>query len=63
MPKAPSSSSSQRRTYTIAAILLLSKVMFPLYSYYAKERLLYIVIAAPFSCQPSSYSKCIKLNV
>ena len=31
-------------------------------SYYAKKGLVYIVIADPSSYQPSSCSKCIKLN-
>jgi len=47
----------------MAAILLLGKIKSPLYSYYAKEGLLYITIAASFSRQPSSCSKCIKLNI
>ena len=32
------------------------------YSYYAKKGLVYITIIAFSSCQPSSYSKCIKAN-
>ena len=35
----------------------------PIYSYYAEKKLVYITIAALFSRQPSSYSKCIKLNI
>ena len=35
----------------------------PSYSCYAKKKLVYITIAAPSSCQPSSYTKCIKLNI
>ena len=33
------------------------------YSYYTKKKLVCIIIAAPFSHQPSSCSKCIKLNI
>ena len=31
-------------------------------SYYTKKGLVYIIITAPFSRQPSSYLKCIKAN-
>ena len=34
----------------------------PIYSYYILKGLVYIVIADPSSHQPSSYSKCTKLN-
>ena len=47
----------------MAIILSLGEVMSPLYSRYAKEGLVYIAIAAPLGRQPSSYSKCIKLNI
>ena len=32
------------------------------YSRYVKKGLVYIIIADPFSCQPSSYAKYTKLN-
>ena len=44
-----------------AFISLNSEIMSP-YSYYAKKGLVYIAITAFFSCQPSSYFKCIKAN-
>ena len=49
--------------YTLLAIFisLNSKIMSPC-SHYAKKGLVYITITALFSCQPSSYSKCIKAN-
>jgi hypothetical protein len=46
----------------IVVIFLLSKIM-PTYSYYMEKELVYITIIALFSQQPSSYSKCIKLNI
>ena len=49
-------------TYIVILILLLS-VIIPLYSCCAKKELVYIIITAPFSHQPSSYSKYIKLNM
>ena len=50
--------------YTCIVILILSLgVIMPTYSYYIKKKLVYIIIAAPFSYQPSSYSKYIKLNI
>ena len=53
---------SKHHTYTVAVIFLLGEIM-PSYSYYKEKKLVYIVIMAPFSCQPSSYFKCIKLNI
>ena len=44
-----------------ASISLNSKIISP-YSYYAKKGLVYIIITAFFSCQPSSYFKCTKAN-
>ena len=49
-------------TYTVAVILLLGKIM-PFYSYCKEKKLVYIAIIIPFSCQPSSCIKCIKLNM
>ena len=42
-------------------ISLNSEIMSP-YSYYIKKGLVCVAIIAPFSCQPFSYSKCIKAN-
>ena len=53
---------SKRHTYTVAVILLLGEIM-PSYFYYEEKKLVYIIIIAPFSRQPSSYSKCTKLNI
>ena len=35
----------------------------PTYSYYIEKGLVYIIIIALFSCQPSLYTKCTKLNI
>ena len=43
------------------SISLDGEIIYP-YSYYMKKGLIYITIIASFSCQPSSYSKCIKAN-
>ena len=53
---------SEHYAYVIAVILLLSEIM-PSYSYCKEKKLVYITIIAPSSCQPSSYSKCIKSNM
>ena len=53
---------SKRRTYVVAIILLLSKIM-PTYSYYVLKGLVYIIIIAPLGHQPFSYTKYIKLNM
>ena len=52
----------KRCVYIIATILLLSEIM-PIYSYCAKKKLVYIVIIALFSYQPSFYIKYTKLNM
>ena len=52
----------KRRAYIISLILPLSKIM-PTCSYYIKKKLIYIIIAALFSCQPLSYIKCTKSNI
>ena len=44
-----------------ASISLNSEIMSP-YSCYVKKGLVYIIITALFSCQPSSYLKYIKVN-
>ena len=48
--------------YTVAVIPLFSKIM-PSYSYYKEKKLVYIIIIAPFSRQPSFCVKCTKLNI
>ena len=62
MPKAPSSFLAEHRSYTAAVILLLGKII-PSYSYYAKEGLVYIIIALPVNRQPSSYIKYTRANM
>ena len=52
---------SMRYTLLATSISLNSKIISP-YSYYAKKGLVYIIIIALFSYQPSSYFKCIKAN-
>ena len=46
----------------MAVILLLDEIM-PTYSHYTEKELVYIIIIALSSRQPSSYAKCIKLNI
>jgi len=53
---------TQHYARMVALILSLSKVIL-LYSYCAKEGLVYVTIAAPSSRQPSFYSKCTQLNI
>ena len=53
---------SKYHTYIVTLILLLSVIM-PIYSCYIEKKLIYIIIIAPFSHQPLSYFKCIKLNI
>ena len=53
---------SERRAHAVAVILLLGEIM-PFYFYCDKKKLVYIIIIALFSRQPSSYFKCIKLNI
>ena len=53
---------SKRRAYTVTVIFLLSKIM-PSYSHYKEKKLVYIIIMAFFSHQPSSCVKCTKLNM
>ena len=53
---------SERRAHAVAVIFLLGEIM-PSYSYCDEKKLVYIVIMASFSCQPSSCIKCIKLNI
>ena len=56
------SSASKRRTYIVAVILLLSKIM-PTYSYCVLKGLVYIAIMALLGRQPSFYIKCTKSNI
>ena len=51
----------KRRVFLAASISLNGEIISP-YSYYIKKGLVYIAIINFFSCQPFSYTKCIKLN-
>ena len=51
----------KRRAHAVAVILLLGEIM-PSYSYYDEKKLVYIIIIALFSRQPSFYFKCTKSN-
>ena len=53
---------SERRTYIVAVIFSLSKIM-PTCSCCVLKGLVCIIIMALLSRQPSSYIKCIKLNM
>ena len=53
---------SKRRLRLVSLILSLGEIM-PLYSRYIEKRLSYIIISAPFSRQPSFYTKYTKLNI
>jgi len=61
IPKHPLLLQSQHHTKTVAFILSSNKVI-PLYSRCVKKGLVYIIIAALSSCQPSSYSRCTSIN-
>ena len=63
MPKVSSLLSITRRTRTIAAILSLGKIILSPYSHYAKEGLVYVILASPLSWQPSLYLECTKVNI
>jgi len=52
-----------RQSRTIAAILLLGEIIPSLYSYYAKEGLVYIALASPITQQLSFYLECTKANI
>ena len=62
----PVRSSASKRTAhrfkLVAVILLLNKII-PTYSHYMEKGLVYIIIIALLSRQPSSYIKCTKLNI
>ena len=53
---------SKRRAYVVAVILLLSKII-PTYSRCVLKGLVYIIIVALLSRQPSFYIKYTKLNM
>ena len=53
---------SKRRAYVVAVILLLSKIM-PTYFCCVLKGLVCITIIAFLGYQPSSYTKCTKLNM
>ena len=53
---------SERHAYIIAVILLLGEII-PSCSHCEEKKLVYIIIIAPFSRQPSFCIKCIKLNM
>ena len=52
---------SKRRTLLAASISLDGEIISP-YSCYTKKGLVYIAITNPSGRQPSSYTKCTKLN-
>ena len=54
-------SMSKRRALLTASISLDGEIISP-YSYYIKKGLVYIIIIDSFSRQPSSSTKCTKLN-
>ena len=56
------SSASKYYAYIVTLILSLGVIM-PIYSYYIEKKLVCVTIIASSSHQPSSYSKCIKLNI
>jgi len=53
---------SKRRAYIILTILLLGKII-SLYSYYTEKKLVYIIITALSSRQPSLYTKYMQANI
>ena len=52
---------SKRRVLLTISISLNGEIISP-YSYYAKKKLVYIIIINPFSRQPFFCTKCTKLN-
>ena len=52
----------KRRAKLVSTIILLGEIM-PFYSYCIKRRLLYIIITALSSHQPSSCTKCTQVNM
>ena len=53
---------SKRRACVVAVIFLLGKIM-PTYSRCVLKGLVCVIIIALLGCQPSSYTKYIKLNM
>ena len=53
---------SKRHAHVISVIFLLGEIM-PIYSCYIEKKLVYIIIVALVSRQPSSYIKCTKSNM
>ena len=53
---------SKRCAHTVAVILLLGEIM-PSCSRCEEKKLVYIIIIASFSRQPSFYIKCTKSNI
>ena len=53
---------SKRRAYIVLVILLFGEIM-PTYSRCTEKKLVYIIIVALSSCQPSFYFKYTKLNI
>ena len=53
---------SERHARVVILILLLGKII-PTYSHCTKKKLVCVIIATPFSCQPFSYLECTKLNM
>ena len=49
--------------FKLVAVILLPNKIRPTCSRYAEKGLIYIIIIALFSHQPSSYIKCTKLNI
>ena len=56
------SSASERWAKLVSTIILLGEIM-PSCLYYIKRRLLYIILTALFSHQPSFYTKCTQANM
>ena len=56
------SSASKHYACIVAVILSFSKIM-PTYFHYMLKGLVCVIIIAPLSCQPSSYTKYTKLNM
>ena len=46
----------------VVLIFLLGEIM-PIYSHCTEKKLVCVIIIAFSACQPSSYTKCIKLNM
>ena len=58
----PIRSSASKRCAFLAISISLNREIINPYFYYTKKGLVYITIINPFSRQPSSYTKCTKLN-